>query len=147
MEKEEKLKRQREASKRWKEKNPESYKASRKKYEDKRKEIKRYDAEKRKNWYQKKRKDENWSQKIRNQEIERSKKIKEFLANFKLEKGCSDCGYKEHHVALDFDHIKDKSFHVCNAKSISQAKKEIEKCEVVCSNCHRIRTFNRLKNL
>lgn len=77
---------------------------------------------------------------------ERAKGVKDFLAVYKEDYGCADCGYNTHHVALDFDHIKgEKSINVCNAKSISQAKKEIEKCEVVCSNCHRIRTYKRLK--
>lgn len=75
---------------------------------------------------------------------DRAKNVKKFLADYKLQKGCVDCGYNKHHSALDFDHLADKSFNVCFAKSISQAKEEIKKCEVVCSNCHRIRTYNRL---
>lgn len=75
----------------------------------------------------------------------RAKNVRLFLAEYKLEKKCLDCGYDKHHSALDFDHVKgDKDLNVCFAKSITQAKKEIEKCEVVCSNCHRIRTYNRL---
>ena len=76
---------------------------------------------------------------------ERAKKIKIFLANYKISKGCKDCGYKKHHSALEFDHIKgNKKINIAFAKSINQAKKEIEKCEVVCSNCHRIRSWKRL---
>ena len=76
---------------------------------------------------------------------ERTRKIKVFLAQYKIEKGCVDCGYKKHHSALDFDHVKGKKvLNVCFSKSIIQAKKEIEKCEVVCSNCHRIRSWKRL---
>lgn len=75
----------------------------------------------------------------------RSKKVKEFLANYKLAKKCMDCGYDKHHSALEFDHVKGKKhFNVCFASSITQARKEMLKCEVVCSNCHRIRTYNRL---
>lgn len=77
---------------------------------------------------------------------DRSYKLKTFLADFKIKQGCKDCGYNLHHVALDFDHITDdKSFNLAEAKSISAAKKEILKCEVVCSNCHRIRTYERLQ--
>ncbi len=76
---------------------------------------------------------------------ERARKTKIFLVHYKMEKGCLDCGYKKHHSALEFDHIKGKkTINICFAKSIGQAKKEIEKCEVVCSNCHRIRTWERL---
>ena len=63
-----------------------------------------------------------------------------------MNQGCTDCGYNDHHAALEFDHVAgEKELNVCNAKSVDQAKKEIEKCEVVCSNCHKIRTFNRLQ--
>jgi len=76
---------------------------------------------------------------------ERARKIKIFLAEYKIKMGCKDCGYKKHHSALEFDHIKGKKqINIAFAKSIGQAKKEIEKCEIVCSNCHRIRTYNRL---
>jgi hypothetical protein len=75
----------------------------------------------------------------------RARHVKKFLADYKLEKGCLDCGYNKHHSALDFDHVIGcKDLNVCFSKSIGQAKKEIEKCEVVCSNCHRIRTYNRI---
>ena len=75
----------------------------------------------------------------------RAKLVREFISEYKITTGCVDCGYNKHSSALDFDHIKgDKELNVCFSKSIAQAKKEIEKCEVVCSNCHRIRTYNRL---
>ena len=76
---------------------------------------------------------------------ERIKRIKYWISIYKMSFGCIDCGYKVHHSALEFDHIKgNKKINVANAKSIKQAKEEISKCEVVCSNCHRIRTFERL---
>lgn len=75
----------------------------------------------------------------------RQKDVRDFLAKYKINIGCVDCGYKGHHSALEFNHTgTDKEINVCNAKSIKQAKMEIEKCEVVCSNCHRIRTYNRI---
>ena len=75
----------------------------------------------------------------------RAWKIKKFLAEYKIKRGCKDCGYSKHHSALEFDHVKGKKMlNVCFAKSIAQAEKEIQKCDVVCSNCHRIRTYNRL---
>ena len=81
----------------------------------------------------------------RNKANDRAKKVKLFLAEYKIERGCVDCGYAKHHSALEFDHIKgNKKINVCFAKSITQAVKEIKKCEVVCSNCHRIRTWNLL---
>ena len=83
--------------------------------------------------------------KMQDKANERVKKIKVFLADYKMNKGCKDCGYKKYHFVLEFDHIKgNKKINIAFAKSINQAKKEIKKCEVVCSNCHRIRSWKRL---
>ena len=57
---------------------------------------------------------------------------------------CMDCG-ETHIVVLDFDHRdpndkhKEVSILLANG-SIKQLTEEIEKCDVVCSNCHRKRT-------
>ena len=75
----------------------------------------------------------------------RARAVKTFLADYKMKLGCIDCGYNKHHSALEFDHVKgEKKLNISLAKSITQAKEEIKKCEVVCSNCHRVRTYNRL---
>jgi hypothetical protein len=51
---------------------------------------------------------------------------------------------------LDFDHLKDKKYNISrmihDGFSWAAIKKEIAKCEVVCANCHRVRTHNRLTN-
>lgn len=91
--------------------------------------------------------DPDWHKESLRKSRERSRNVKIFLRKIKLEKGCIDCGYKFHHAALQFDHVKgEKQMNVCHAKSISSAQMEIEKCEIVCANCHQIRTFNRLIN-
>lgn len=105
-------------------------------------------AEQRKQWYEKRKHQEGYTEKLREQDRTRYKKVQKFIRRYKTIVGCADCGYKKHHVALDFDHISgrgEKLINVCNAKSIQQAKEEIRKCEVVCSNCHRIRTYERLR--
>lgn len=132
----------------WRKLNPEKCKEQQKRNDLKRKGINRYNSEVRKNWYKQKKEDPNWVNKINNQAKKRSSSIKTFLKEYKLLYGCKDCGYKQHHVGLDFDHIiGTKNFNVCLSKSITEAKKEIKKCEVVCANCHRIRTYNRLHNI
>jgi hypothetical protein len=77
----------------------------------------------------------------------RAAKRRALLAELKLERGCHDCGYRQHHVALDFDHRPGemKSFSIAlNLRLRWQTiLAEVEKCDVVCSNCHRIRTFTR----
>jgi len=103
-------------------------------------------AGQRSEWYKKRCKRDGYKEKLRDQGNERYRRVQKFLREYKLSKGCADCGYKEHHAALEFDHINgEKEFNVCFAKSIAQAKKEISKCEVVCANCHAVRTFGRLQ--
>jgi hypothetical protein len=74
-------------------------------------------------------------------------RFQKFINQLKIESGCIDCGYKEHPVALDFDHKPGtvKCFPIGNGNSRSREKvlEEIAKCEVRCSNCHRIRTYER----
>lgn len=59
-----------------------------------------------------------------------------------------DCGGRFPYYVMDLDHLRDKKFNLSDvsrhAHSIVKVKKEIEKCEVVCSNCHRVRTFTRI---
>jgi hypothetical protein len=61
--------------------------------------------------------------------------------------GCVDCGYNAHPAALDFDHLPgtDKKFELAlgHSRSVAAIKRELAKCECVCANCHRVRTFNR----
>lgn len=66
----------------------------------------------------------------------------------KLEQGCVDCGYKKNAYALQFDHVgNDKksgvSDLICRDYGWATIMKEIEKCEIVCANCHAIRTKER----
>lgn len=60
---------------------------------------------------------------------------------------CMDCGLTFHPEAMDFDHVLgDKLGAIASmARDAPQEKLELEisKCEVVCSNCHRIRTRAR----
>jgi len=71
------------------------------------------------------------------------------INSIKLKKGCKDCGYNKHAIALDFDHLSDKKYNisdmVANGYSIESIEKEAGKCEVVCANCHRVRTKSRFE--
>jgi L-lysine 2,3-aminomutase len=72
---------------------------------------------------------------------------KKRLAEIKQASGCVDCGINNH-IVLDFDHLRDKKYNVSrmihDGFSWKAILKEISKCEVVCANCHRIRTHDRL---
>jgi hypothetical protein len=84
-----------------------------------------------------------------------AKKQKEFYAKNK-EKidhfkrvSCADCGNTFPTVCMDFDHVRGKKlYNIANMKSSAWEliEAEIKKCDVICSNCHRIRTHNRLTN-
>jgi len=71
------------------------------------------------------------------------------VRKIKSDTGCIDCGIKDWRV-LDFDHIKNKkigvSYLVARNYSIERILKEISKCEVRCSNCHRIKTIERKRH-
>jgi len=62
---------------------------------------------------------------------------------------CQDCGGKFPVECMDFDHVRGKK-----KRNVAQMKyaalttllDEIAKCDVVCANCHRIRTMARIKN-
>ena len=62
-------------------------------------------------------------------------------------KSCADCRKKYPAYVMDFDHLdrsaktKDVSYMFTRNWSLDKIKLEVEKCEVVCSNCHRIRTY------
>jgi len=64
-------------------------------------------------------------------------------------KPCIDCHTNYPYYVMQFDHLSglDKEFNVSQAvyskKSLDQIKEEIAKCELVCANCHAIRTYNR----
>ena len=102
--------------------------------------------EQRRQWYENRCLTDGYKEKLRNQGNKRYEIVQAFLRSYKILHGCMDCGFNSHHAALEFDHVSgEKKLNVCLSKSISQAKKEIEKCQVVCSNCHKIRTFDRLQ--
>lgn len=70
------------------------------------------------------------------------------IDEIKLALGCTDCGFNSHPAALDFDHLpgfekSDTVATLVGAGKLELALAEIEKCEVVCANCHRIRTAER----
>lgn len=69
------------------------------------------------------------------------------LTAIKLAAGCADCGYNAHAEALDFDHRpgQQKSFTISEVagRKWETIIAELAKCDVVCANCHRVRTASR----
>jgi predicted HNH restriction endonuclease len=75
------------------------------------------------------------------QTIERQRKFKRKCIEYKGGK-CESCGYDKYDGALEFHH-KDplkKDFSIANARLTSfsdKVKEELDKCLILCSNCHR----------
>ena len=71
----------------------------------------------------------------------------------KLSSGCKDCGYAVEACALQFDHLpgyeKVEAIAVLVKRGVAwkTVLAEIEKCEVVCANCHSIRTLRRRSSI
>ena len=85
-----------------------------------------------------------------------SNQIAKLVNEYKLERGCAHCGYKEKALGLDFHHEnrEDKIINVSSHwktswKQYEKMKEEMKKCIVLCSNCHRehhTKHFMKLKN-
>ena len=79
------------------------------------------------------------------------KKQKEALARYlkevKEKNPCMDCKVSYPYYMMDFDHVRGKKqanvAELINTLSKKRIDTEIAKCEVVCSNCHRARTYMR----
>lgn len=74
-------------------------------------------------------------------------KMKERLVEYKGGK-CEICGYNKCISALDFHHIdpSEKDFTISNSKVLSfeKCKSEVDKCILVCANCHREIHYNEV---
>lgn len=72
----------------------------------------------------------------------------EWVKEQKDNKPCTDCDVRYPYYVMDFDHIgTDKVAGISRLKHISNMEAlavEIAKCELVCANCHRQRTHERL---
>ena len=76
----------------------------------------------------------------------RYRKVSAIIGAYKVDSGCALCGYKEHHAALDFDHLDPsiKSFNISKAlssKPLGEIYAEMAKCRVLCANCHRKHSY------
>lgn len=69
------------------------------------------------------------------------------LINKLKEVPCTDCHKKYPYYVMDFDHkdSNDKIGDISHMISMSEKNlmNEVSKCEIVCANCHRIRTFGK----
>lgn len=74
--------------------------------------------------------------------------VREFKKHYNT---CADCLREYPPYVLEFDHVDPttKRFnvgHASAAPSMEALLAEIEKCDIVCSNCHKIREYKRKKD-
>ena len=84
--------------------------------------------------------------------IKRKKMLLEFVNELKC-KPCMDCDIIYQPYVMDFDHKGDQkklnsvARLIRNGWSKKRLLEEISKCDLVCSNCHRVRTYKRFKEI
>lgn len=79
---------------------------------------------------------------------QRKNSIRKWIEKYKEDNSiCTDCKISYPPHMLDFDHLGNKEFGIAHTvhlgKSLDNLIKEVEKCEIVCANCHRHRTYMR----
>lgn len=72
----------------------------------------------------------------------------DFNDQLKLRLGCADCGWSGWARGLDWDHARGQKLHniatlINFGCPVEELITEIGKCDVVCANCHRLRTASR----
>jgi len=86
-------------------------------------------------------------EKTKERSQKRREEIRNIIRQFKQDKPCTDCKIKYPYYVMDFDHIGDDKVEDISKMAkwfpLEEIIKEINKCEIVCSNCHRERTHSR----
>ena len=76
----------------------------------------------------------------------RERVIKDQFLEYKSKKKCERCE-ESHPRALDFHHMRNKKLNISTMSSDGYSLKsimaEIEKCRILCANCHRIEHYNQ----
>ena len=92
------------------------------------------------------------SQPYKDRARERQKRIRQ-IARDARKRPCLDCGVEYPWYVMEFDHrpgevkLGEVTQFAKDAVAESRLLAEIEKCDVVCSNCHKERTYSRIIEL
>jgi hypothetical protein len=73
---------------------------------------------------------------------------RQYVRNIKMQHPCMDCIIHYPYYVMQFDHVKgtkvqDISNMITSNRSMDTLKRELAKCELVCANCHAVRTHER----
>lgn len=82
-------------------------------------------------------------QRVSEQTVRRQRALKLSAIKYKGS-ACYDCGKSYHPAVYDFHHLNpsEKDFNIGRRKSLKfsqELKDELDKCILLCSNCHRVR--------
>jgi hypothetical protein len=107
-----------------------------------------YNAEYQKRWYQENKEAHKARASARNKAYR--EEMRDKIVYLKSTTPCTDCGIFYPSYVMQFDHIgTDKimavSTMIQRMWSRENIQKEIDKCELVCANCHAVRTHTRRK--
>ena len=80
----------------------------------------------------------------------KTKELTDYVRALKESTPCKDCGVQYGFYAMQFDHTDSANkvgevAKLSRAGSMKKLLEEIEKCEIVCANCHAKRTWSRLQ--
>lgn len=81
-------------------------------------------------------------------EVRRTKAyLSRYIQDLKSKTPCMDCKESYPYYVMDFDHVRGRKhknvMELIPTLSKKKIDEEIAKCEIVCSNCHRVRTHSR----
>jgi hypothetical protein len=78
--------------------------------------------------------------------VAKRERIRQYLQQAK-DRPCMDCGGSFHYCAMQFDHVRGQKEFTIGAPgqyvTMARVQSEVAKCEVVCANCHAVRTHLR----
>ncbi len=84
--------------------------------------------------------------------LKRRAELRQWVYDLKNSTPCTDCGVLYPYYITDFDRTGERGVKVntvskiINTGNFEKLKLEIAKCDLVCSNCHRFRTYRRNKD-
>lgn len=78
-------------------------------------------------------------------------RVRESVNKIKESSPCMDCNKFYPYYIMQFDHVSGEKIasvsYLANRGTIDQALEEIKKCDLVCSNCHAARTWQRMQTM
>jgi hypothetical protein len=79
--------------------------------------------------------------------VRRNQRANRLIIREAKNRPCVDCGIQYPYYVMQFDHLRDKLIGLSTGHAMGLGKvrlqEELDKCEVVCANCHAARTHTR----